>query len=695
MINPKNEVLFSEYCKTCKHKLCDCEDEPCCDCLAESVNFYSHKPVKWEGVDTLFNKPVERRNHEVERAVKDAIYLNAKDTAKVIDKQGTLAGKVHMRDLISCAVNCISESCDPAPTYTYGEMENLLTMILTGKFKSDAKVITKDILKGYRGYEYADTPNAEEIGEYAFATSTSLNSLNMPNVKRIKYKAFTGCNALYELDSGAISNLEYIDDEAFNHCTVLTNNIVSHGGPELMNFVKLKELGSSAFLDTNIYKISLPILTEIKHQTFYRCKQLYYLSAPNVTKIGYQAFSGCQTLTSIDLRNATEINSGAFSGCQNLNINFSSDDGAPRHISKMGDHAFEGCYSLEAFHSDIITKIPDYAFDECITLSHVLLGGPVTHIGMCAFANCYKLTYLGLLAVESVPTLGNDAFAKVDFDNFDIVVPKSLYYSFIHSNVWGVFRKCIMPSEPCSYMTFKCINNGCIRYPDDNISNYQLIREFYPTIEGAPPIGIRSYEIIPDEGYKIGLLTVNGVDHTDSIRTVTTDIRRVEVTQLDNVRYGFEKDSSGWWVSQNKGANSSYAICRVKFDFDQSTTVTFSIVNYAEANFDYGMIGTVDNALPTNNGETGSTTWNGKTLNSSSVQTHTINVTAGKHFVDVKYRKDGSQHSNNDCLKFKVTSSNANEVARQEFNYFYDVNPSSPNGNAIISFVKIEETEST
>lgn len=84
MIDPKNEILFCEYCKTCKHKLCDCEDEPCCDCLATPVNYYSHKPVLWEGVDTLFNKPVERRNHEVERAVKEAVYLNAKDTAESI-----------------------------------------------------------------------------------------------------------------------------------------------------------------------------------------------------------------------------------------------------------------------------------------------------------------------------------------------------------------------------------------------------------------------------------------------------------------------------------------------------------------------------------------------------------------------------------------------------------------------------------
>ena len=39
----------------------------------------------------------------------------------------------------------------------------------------------------------------------------------------------------------------------------------------------------------------------------------------------------------------------------------------------------------------------------------------------------------------------------------------------------------------------------------------------------------------------------------------------------------------------------------------------------------------------------------------SSVQTYAYtNVAAGDHFIDVKYRKDSSQSSNNDTLQFKV-----------------------------------------
>lgn len=42
------EVYFDKYCKTCKHKDVKEENDPCFECLNESENLYSHKPIKWE-----------------------------------------------------------------------------------------------------------------------------------------------------------------------------------------------------------------------------------------------------------------------------------------------------------------------------------------------------------------------------------------------------------------------------------------------------------------------------------------------------------------------------------------------------------------------------------------------------------------------------------------------------------------------
>ena len=44
----RKEVYFDKYCHMCV--ACDKkeDEEPCCDCLEEPVNLYSHKPVKFK-----------------------------------------------------------------------------------------------------------------------------------------------------------------------------------------------------------------------------------------------------------------------------------------------------------------------------------------------------------------------------------------------------------------------------------------------------------------------------------------------------------------------------------------------------------------------------------------------------------------------------------------------------------------------
>ncbi|MCC8049735.1 MAG: hypothetical protein LIP10_03620 [Clostridiales bacterium] len=48
VINQEKEVYFDQYCESCKHCDVDEGESPCWECLDETVNLYSHKPVKWE-----------------------------------------------------------------------------------------------------------------------------------------------------------------------------------------------------------------------------------------------------------------------------------------------------------------------------------------------------------------------------------------------------------------------------------------------------------------------------------------------------------------------------------------------------------------------------------------------------------------------------------------------------------------------
>lgn len=43
------ECWFDVYCPWCVHEKIDEHEEPCNECLTETVNLYSHKPVKFEG----------------------------------------------------------------------------------------------------------------------------------------------------------------------------------------------------------------------------------------------------------------------------------------------------------------------------------------------------------------------------------------------------------------------------------------------------------------------------------------------------------------------------------------------------------------------------------------------------------------------------------------------------------------------
>lgn len=70
MLDKNNEVFFGEYCKTCKYKNYSETDCPCSECIAEPVNLYSHKPIRWEGSDGVFSGPPPRPDHAYQRAVK-------------------------------------------------------------------------------------------------------------------------------------------------------------------------------------------------------------------------------------------------------------------------------------------------------------------------------------------------------------------------------------------------------------------------------------------------------------------------------------------------------------------------------------------------------------------------------------------------------------------------------------------------
>jgi hypothetical protein len=126
------------------------------------------------------------------------------------------------------------------------------------------------------------------------------------------------------------------------------------------------------------------------------------------------------------------------------------------------------------------------------------------------------------------------------------------------------------------------------------------------------------------------------------------------VSAVSGASYGFALNSNGYYESKNKGQDSTSALCRVNFVIPQACTVKFSCINYAESNYDYGLLSDVDVKFSTSSSADSSYYHSFKGSSSSSVQTVTYSMPSGNHTIDVKFVKDGSQSSNNDTLQFKI-----------------------------------------
>ena len=135
------------------------------------------------------------------------------------------------------------------------------------------------------------------------------------------------------------------------------------------------------------------------------------------------------------------------------------------------------------------------------------------------------------------------------------------------------------------------------------------------------------------------------------------------VQAISGASYGFTQNSNGYWESENKGVNKSYAACRVQFEVVNACNITFDVINYAEGNYDYAQFSLLDTAVNLSFNPDTTVHYDFKGQQSASVVNVVYeNVPAGTHFIDVKFRKDSSSAYNNDSVQFKVQTAPMVEV---------------------------------
>lgn len=148
----------------------------------------------------------------------------------------------------------------------------------------------------------------------------------------------------------------------------------------------------------------------------------------------------------------------------------------------------------------------------------------------------------------------------------------------------------------------------------------------------------------------------NGVNVTNQFVQTQDEPESYAVENLSST-YGFALNSNGYYESNNAGHSNSYAVCKVSFHLPVPARITFTVINYAESTYDYGLLSEIDSELAqSSSADTNNVYWSGENNNSSSAQTVTYNrMEAGDHFICAKYFKDQYTDSGNDSFQFKVT----------------------------------------
>lgn len=330
-----------------------------------------------------------------------------------------------------------------AKSYDFGDytLPSTITKIGEGAF-ADVKINSVTF-----------TSENVEIGDYAFAGTTSLKTVNLPANKgvsignyafsEVKNEDFVVNNidkaikigryafSLSGLQQASIGDGAIVGEGAFfrsglttvtiganarfglgafQRCTVLaTVNMPQQGGVYF---------GVSCFAyDEQLTTIDLSkIGTADKHenipqQCFFGCTRLSRAELTYVDEVGNFAFSECSSLLTLTVPSVKVIGEGAFSRYEQYGAAPKiTQVTLPETLEKLGDGAFIGCGQLtEITVPSRINKIPDFAFSYCVGLKKVSLPDAVKEIGAYSFTGCESLTSINL---QNVEIFGDYAFTS-------------------------------------------------------------------------------------------------------------------------------------------------------------------------------------------------------------------------------------------------------------------------------------------
>lgn len=252
--------------------------------------------------------------------------------------------------------------------------------------------------KGWTALKTLTLNGVEAIGEDSpFGDCTSLETINLGNVKTIAAKAFEGCTAITG-DLNLPASITNIGNNAFGNSKGIT--AVKFAG----TIAQWESINNGGF---------------ISGEVDYYCNDEKITSYTPSGDVPSYVFAYSKSLTSVDLSHAAKIASKAFYGCANLETVTGMTN-----IKEIYEWAFYGCTKFKGDNGVLalpegLTHLYKYAFSGCTGIKELTIPESVTYLGDYVFKDC---SVNKLWISDSITTTGNYYYYGLQAETITIKV---------------------------------------------------------------------------------------------------------------------------------------------------------------------------------------------------------------------------------------------------------------------------------
>lgn len=352
----------------------------------------------------------------------------------------------------------------------------------------------------------------------------------------------------------------------------------------------------------------------------------------------------------------------------------------PADVTTLAQSAFEYQRQLRTVAlPDHITTLQNYSFGSCGVIESIKLPRGLTTLNGVVFSG-QGAPIRSLTFYENVPTCDAQFIDNswLNNSNFNIYVPGKSLDAYMSAPVWSttLLQAHLKPNSPyvppvadvllalnegAKSFTMQLVEFGervdvSIRSSDDGVVTGSVL---------PPADGIYSVELTPHSVSDATVMTFAATDLDSgdawerefTVKVVEEIVAGTYTVEIpEDIQYGFVLNDAGYYESTNKGIDNSISYCVVNINNPSGQTIYIDCINYAESNYDYGVISKINGELTKDvalSADDAITLKSFKGLASPDVQTVTLgNYTEG--FITIKFYKDSSTGKDNDSLQFKL-----------------------------------------